>query len=264
MVMRWQEIPYPEASVRDSYVLEGTTANRKDERFVRSISEADAKAKRQSFRITSNLTDQEPLQQAYQHQTTDYSRVRGAPGSRKQAYENVEKLLPFYNKDFIVHTANQLAEDDKLNKVALLDVVPMKDETLITDVNSHRVKSMDWCCIMQIRRSLILIWPTRVIFANGQIAEYSIADKNLLYTPEVFLSDYQSIKESVLDELKSVTYDSAAVRKVVGIGETASLDDLYLEKAFEQIKSWTRSGAPQGTFSWQVDQHPRPCRSGCD
>ena len=98
--------PYPEASVRDSYVLEGTTANRKDERFVRSISEADAQAKRQSFRITSNLTDQEPLQQAYQHQT-DYSRVRGAQESRKQAYENVEKLLPFYNKDFIVHTANQ-------------------------------------------------------------------------------------------------------------------------------------------------------------
>ena len=50
--------PYPEASVRDSYVLEGTTANRKDERFVRSISEADAQAKRQSFGITSNLTDQ--------------------------------------------------------------------------------------------------------------------------------------------------------------------------------------------------------------
>ena len=42
--------PYPEASVRDSYVLEGTTANRKDERFVRSsISEADAQAKRQSL-----------------------------------------------------------------------------------------------------------------------------------------------------------------------------------------------------------------------
>ena len=69
------------------------------------------------------------------------------------------------------------------------------------------------------------------------IAEYSIADKNLLYTPEAFLSDYQTIKESVLDELKAVTYDSAAVRKVLGIGETASLDDLYLEKAFEQIKA---------------------------
>ena len=54
-------------------------------------------------------------------------------------------------------------------------------------------------------------------FANGQIAEYSIADKNLLYTPETFLSDYQSIKASVLEELKAVTYDSTAVRKVLGV-----------------------------------------------
>nr|MBU6827225.1 G5 domain-containing protein [Streptococcus oralis] len=228
--------PYPEASVRDSYVLEGTTANRKDERFVRSISEADAQAKRQSFGITSNLTDQEPLQQTYQHQT-DYSRVRGAQESRKQAYENVEKLLPFYNKDFIVHTANQLAEDDKLNKVALLDVVPMKDGTLITDVNSHKGEINRLMLHYADKTIAYLDLTYKGDFANGQIAEYSIADKNLLYTPEAFLSDYQTIKESVLDELKAVTYDSAAVRKVLGIGETASLDDLYLEKAFEQIKA---------------------------
>ena len=228
--------PYPEASVRDSYVLEGTTANRKDERFVRSISEADAQAKRQSFGITSNLTDQEPLQQAYQHQT-DYSRVSGAQESRKQAYENVEKLLPFYNKDFIVHTANQLAEDDKLNKVALLDVVPMKDETLITDVNSHKGEINRLMLHYADKTIAYLDLTYKGDFANGQIAEYSIADKNLLYTPEAFLSDYQSIKASVLEELKAVTYDSAAVRKVLGIGETASLDDLYLEKAFEQTKA---------------------------
>ena len=236
MVMRVTGDPYPEASVRDSYVLEGTTANRKDERFVRSISEADAQAKRQSFGITSNLTDQEPLQQAYQHQT-DYSRVRGAQESRKQAYENVEKLLPFYNKDFIVHTANQLAEDDKLNKVALLDVVPMKDETLITDVNSHKGEINRLMLHYADKTIAYLDLTYKGDFANGQIAEYSIADKNLLYTPETFLSDYQSIKASVLEELKAVTYDSTAVRKVLGIGETASLDDLYLEKAFEQTKA---------------------------
>ena len=101
---------------------------------------------------------------------------------------------------------------------------------------------------MQIRRLLILIWPTRRDFANGQIAEYSIADKNLLYTPEAFLSDYQSIKASVLEELKAVTYDSTAVRKVLWIGETVSLDDLYLEKAFEQTKA-ELGQEPQGAFS---------------
>ncbi|WP_419579774.1 G5 domain-containing protein, partial [Streptococcus oralis] len=228
--------PYPEASVRDSHVLEGTTANRKDERFVRTISEVDGQAKRQSFGITSTLTDQEPLQQAYQHQT-DYSRVRGAQESRKQAYENVEKLLPFYNKDFIVHTANQLAEDDKLNKVALLDVVPMKDGTLITDVNSHKGEINRLMLHYADKTIAYLDLTYKGDFANGQIAEYSIAEKNLLYTPEAFLSDYQSIKESVLDELKAVTYDSTAVRKVLGIGETASLDDLYLEKVFEQTKA---------------------------
>ena len=228
--------PYDYASVRDSSVLTGTKANRRDNRFVHYISEVEAQAKRQSFGITSNLSDQDPLEQAYQYQT-DYSQVRGAQASRKQAYENIEKLLPFYNKDFIVHTANQLAEDDKLNQVALLDVVPMKDQTLITDVNSHK---------REINR-LMLHYADKTVsylnltykgdFANGQIAEYSIAEKNLLYTPEAFLSDYQLIRDRVLDELRAVTYDSAAVRKVLGISETASLDDLYLEKAFEQTKA---------------------------
>ena len=228
--------PYDYASVRDSSVLTGTKANRRDNRFVHYISEVEAQAKRQSFGITSNLSDQDPLEQAYQHQT-DYSQVRGAQASRKQAYENIEKLLPFYNKDFIVHTANQLAEDDKLNQVALLDVVPMKDQTLITDVNSHK---------REINR-LMLHYADKTVsylnltykgdFANGQIAEYSIAEKNLLYTPEAFLSDYQLIRDRVLDELRAVTYDSAAIRKVLGISEIASLDDLYLEKAFEQTKA---------------------------
>ena len=134
--------------------------------------------------------------------------MRGAQESRKQAYENVEKLLPFYNKDFIVHTANQLAEDDKLNKVALLDVVPMKNETLITDVNSHKGEINRLMLHYADKTIAYLDLTYKGDFANGQIAEYSIADKNLLYTPEAFLSDYQSIKASVLEELKAVTYDS--------------------------------------------------------
>jgi len=112
----------------------------------------------------------------------------------------------------------------------------MKDGTLITDINSHKGEINRLMLHYADKTIAYLDLTYKGDFANGQIAEYSIADKNLLYTPETFLSDYQSIKESVLDELKSVTYDSAAVRKVLGIGETASLDDLYLEKAFEQTK----------------------------
>ncbi len=53
--------PYP---VRDSYVLEGTTANRKDERLSVLFPKADAprsQAIRSVLRITSNLTDQRAI-----------------------------------------------------------------------------------------------------------------------------------------------------------------------------------------------------------
>ena len=50
----------------------------------------------------------------------------------------MEKLLPFYNKETIVAYGNKLPDNHKLNTEYLLDVVPMKGDQIITDINSNK------------------------------------------------------------------------------------------------------------------------------
>ncbi|WP_161497755.1 hypothetical protein, partial [Streptococcus suis] len=61
-----------------------------------------------------------------------------ATPERAIAYANMEKLLPFYNKEYIVYLANKIALTDKLAQTRLLDVVPMVGNQIVTDPNSQK------------------------------------------------------------------------------------------------------------------------------
>ena len=46
--------------------------------------------------------------------------------------------MPFYNKELVVHYGNQVDSTDKLYTTELLDVVPMKDNDIITDIQANK------------------------------------------------------------------------------------------------------------------------------
>ncbi|HFM9876551.1 TPA: ZmpA/ZmpB/ZmpC family metallo-endopeptidase-related protein, partial [Streptococcus pneumoniae] len=70
--------------------------------------------------------------------TTIYNEVTGYQKSREQVYKNIEKLLPFYNRETIVKYGNLVDESSELFTKELLSVVPMKNNEVITDINKNK------------------------------------------------------------------------------------------------------------------------------
>ena len=205
----------------------------KNDQFVTStITQEEMEEKLTAMDITTSLDDTN-LNMRF----VDYGQVNNAQFDRGYSYANMEKLLPFYNKETIVSFANKIPKNHKLNKEYLLDVVPMKGDQVITDIHSNKTG---------INR-LMLHYMDNTIdyleisyqgdFVNRGIAEYSIKGLDLLYTPEAFVSDYTSILNQVLPELNKVVLDSPAMRTALGVAADTSLDELYLDTAFTQVKS---------------------------
>ena len=145
--------------------------------------------------------------------------------------------MPFYNKELVVHYGNQVDPTDKLYTTELLDVVPMKDNDIITDIQANKVAINKLMLHFADNTISYLDVTYKENFKNTQIAEYSVAGKPFIFTPEAFLSDYTKVTNQVLADLQGVEYDSAAMRKVLGIEADASLDSLYLDKEFEKVKA---------------------------
>ena len=205
----------------------------KNDQFVTStITQEEMEEKLTAMDITTSLDDTN-LNMRF----VDYGEVNNAQFDRGYSYANMEKLLPFYNKETIVSFANKIPKEHKLNKEYLLDVVPMKGDQIITDIHSNKTA---------INR-LMLHYMDNTIdyleisyqgdFVNQGIAEYRMKGLDLLYTPEAFVSDYTSILNQVLPELNKVVLDSPAMRTALGVAADTSLDELYLDTAFTQVKS---------------------------
>ena len=223
---------YKNDSITNAYAVEGIETLAEDPFASSKLSLEQAQDKLGEFGITTSLDDTNLNLYA-----VDYSKAKKVDSNRAIAYLNMEKLLPFYNKETIVAYANKLADDHKLNTNYLLDVVPMKDQQIITDIHGNKTGINRLMLHYEDNTIQYLEVTYKGDFKNKAIAEYTIKDLNLLYTPEAFLSDYSKILTKVLPELDKVTLDSAAVRTVLGINSETSLDDLYLDKAFNQVKA---------------------------
>ena len=223
---------YKNDRITNAYAVEGIETLAEDPFTSSKLSLEQAQDKLEEFGITTSLDDTNLNLYA-----VDYSKAKKVDSNRAIAYVNMEKLLPFYNKETIVAYANKLAEDHKLNTSYLLDVVPMKDQQIIMDIHGNKTGINRLMLHYEDNTIQYLEVTYKGDFKNKAIAEYTIKDLNLLYTPESFLSDYSKILTKVLPELNKVVLDSAAVRTVLGINAETSLDDLYLDKAFDQVKA---------------------------
>ena len=223
---------------RGADIKDASTAveNKKADLYAAPITQDQAREKVQSYGMTVTLNDTGQTLKANQH-SVDYTQLSQGQASRKVAYHNIEKLMPFYNKELVVHYGNQVDSTDKLYTTELLDVVPMKDNDIITDIQANKVAINKLMLHFADNTISYLDVTYKDDFKNTQIAEYSVAGKNFIFTPEAFLSDYTKVTDRVLADLQGVEYDSAAMRRVLGIEADASLDSLYLDKEFEKVKS---------------------------
>ncbi|MDO4813899.1 MAG: ZmpA/ZmpB/ZmpC family metallo-endopeptidase, partial [Gemella sp.] len=170
----------------------------------------------------------------------DYAQVKGYQASHAQAYANMEKLLPFYNRAFIVKEANKLAASDNLVTKKLLSVTPMKDAVVVSDVSGDKDA---------INKLLLHFADSSVEyrdvaykeeFKNTKIAEYKLTESGVAYTTDQFVNSYEAIVAVVKDDLSTVSYTGDEVWAALDTNVTKNetkIRELYLEERFEEVQA---------------------------
>ena len=167
-------------------------------------------------------------------QDVDYTKAAHYQETRKVAYKNIEKLLPFYNRDTIVKYGNQLSADNNLFKKELLSVVAMKNEEVVSDITSDKHSINHLLLHYKDGTSEKVSLTYHSDFAN--LAEYTIGTTGLVYTPNAFLKDYTSIINRVKNDLNTVQYDPTTLKNLLGISDNVKLTELYLDEQFAKTK----------------------------
>ena len=210
--------------------------NKKRDMFATKISEEQLTAKIASYGITVTLDDT-GVDLKGNERKVDYTTLNKAQSTRKTAYNNIEKLMPFYNKELIVKYGNKVASTDKLYTTELLDIVPMKGNEIVTDIHANKGSINRIMLHFKDNTVDYLDVTFKENFKNNQVVEYNVAGKEYIYTPEAFISDYTAIANNVLNELQSVTLTSDETKKVLGITDNAASDNLYLDREFDKVKT---------------------------
>ena len=167
-------------------------------------------------------------------QDVDYTKAAHYQETRKVAYKNIEKLLPFYNRDTIVKYGNQLSADHNLFKKELLSVVAMKNEEVVSDITSDKHSINHLLLHYKDGTSEKVSLTYHRDFAN--LAEYTIGSTGLVYTPNAFLKNYTSIIDRVKNDLTAVQYDPTTLKNLLGISDNVKLTELYLDEQFTKTK----------------------------
>ena len=199
-----------------------------------TVLEADSVKEKKDKLVSRNNTKVEDFDFTSRY-TTNYNEVTGYQQSREQVYKNIEKLLPFYNRETIVKYGNLVEDNSNLFTKKLLSVVPMKNNEVITDINKSKREINKLLLHFEGNKSQVLNVTYKDDFSK--VAEYDIANTKLMYTPNTLLHNYNNIVKAVLNDLKSVQYNSVDVRKVLDISNDIKLTELYLDEQFEKTKA---------------------------
>ncbi len=224
-------------NVKRNYVVvdvsEGNSSYQrsKDKNRIKPISEEEAKSKIEATGITADKYEiNEPVVNRLNRLTRredEYKSTQDYKVDRDLAYRNIEKLQPFYNKEWIVNQGNKLAEDSNLAKKEVLSVTGMKDGQFVTDLSD-----IDKIMIHYADGTKEEMGVTLKDSQVQQVREYSVSGLgDVVYTPNMVDKDRVKLIADVKEKLASVTYDSQDVRKIIG-----NPADLYLEESFNNVK----------------------------
>ncbi|MGU7971074.1 ZmpA/ZmpB/ZmpC family metallo-endopeptidase [Streptococcus suis] len=204
------------------------------------ITAQQAESKLSNMAITAKLTDSDYKDlNAY---SVDYNNVTDAKADYTVAYLNMEKILPFYNKELLVYYGNTIATTDKLNQVKLVDVVPMKDNAVVADLIADKASV----------NKIMLYFEDGTVeyksvayaedFKNNHIIEYDIAGMHIPYTPESFVNQNEAMVNRLVALLSPIAYESEALLKQLNPPSQAAnqttndINDMYFKSSFNRIK----------------------------
>ncbi|WP_373114562.1 SIALI-17 repeat-containing surface protein [Streptococcus sp. oral taxon 431] len=156
-----------------------------------------------------------------------YQDIQDYDSRHDQAYRNLEKLQPFYNKEWIVNQGNKLDLDHNLAKKEVVSVIAMKGQDFVTDLSVA-----DHIMVHYADKTKDVFAITSQNSGLTAIKEYKIADLDVLYTPDMLVKDRSALAKDLTSILKTVDLQSDGVYRILD-DQTTSLD-----KKVEAVKNW--------------------------
>ncbi|CAG5969694.1 zinc metalloprotease D [Streptococcus pneumoniae] len=243
-------------NVRRNYVVIGVSDGHssyqrsKDKNRIRPISEEEAKSKIEATGITADKYEiNEPVVNRLNRLTRredEYKSTQDYKVDRDLAYRNIEKLQPFYNKEWIVNQGNKLAEDSNLAKKEVLSVTGMKDGQFVTDLSD-----IDHVMIHYADKTKEIKAVHQKESKVAQVREYSIDGlDDIVYTPNMVDKNRDQLIKDIKDRLATVELISPEVRALMDKRDTSRdpnansderkngyIRDLYFEESFSETKA---------------------------
>ena len=178
--------------------------------------------------VVNTLNNIKPKADTYKD-TQDYK------ADHELAYRNIEKLQPFYNKEWIVNQGNKIPAGSKLLTTEVLSVTAMKDNEFVTelgDANRIIVHYADKT------KEIFNISPKES--QVKQVKEYSIAELGeIVYTPNIVDKERSDLISAIESKLSPVELQSDPIYQHLGRtgpNKVNAIKDLYLEESFKYVK----------------------------
>ena len=212
-------------------ISEGKQSYSRSSRW-KGISEDEAKTRiakmgitAHEYEITQHLADK--LNQAKPKADT-YKEIQDYKADRELAYRNIEKLQPFYNKEWIINQGNKIPEGSKLLTTEVLSVTGMKDGQFVTDLSDVDKIMIHYADGTKEEKSVSPKATSNV----KQVKEYGITGLgDVVYTPNMVVKDRTQLLSDVKAKLDTITLESPEVRAITG-----NVGALYLEESFAEVK----------------------------
>ena len=240
-------------NVKRNYVVVGVSDGNssyqrsKDKNRIKPISEEEAKSKIEATGISADKYEiNEPIVNRLNRLTRkedEYKTTQDYKTERDLAYRNIEKLQPFYNKEWIVNQGNKLTEGSNLLTKEVLSVTGMKDGQFVTDLSD-----IDHVMIHYADKTKEIKAVHQKESKVAQVREYSIDGLgDIVYTPNMVDKNRNQLIQNIKDRLATVELISPEVRALMGNRDRAEenteerkngyIRDLYLEESFAETKA---------------------------
>ena len=224
----WIERNYVVKDVSEgSHSFNGSRSNR-----IKEISLEEANKKIESFGITADKFEIAPLVEdklnLAKPKSDTYKEIQDYKADRELAYRNIEKLQPFYNKEWIINQGNKIPEGSKLLTTEVLSVTSMKDGQFVTDLSDVDKIMIHYADGTKEEKAVSPKATSNV----EQVKEYGITDLgDVVYTPNMVVKDRAQLLSDVKAKLDTITLESPEVRAITG-----NVGALYLEESFAEVK----------------------------
>ncbi|WP_434349914.1 SIALI-17 repeat-containing surface protein [Streptococcus sp. KHUD_014] len=243
----------------EDYYLKISSESHKTSRLAIKSIQTERIAGKEYYKVTAEATDliqrdaQKTFEEGYSYylakSRTESSAIAGVKeytyqdiqdydSRHDQAYRNLEKLQPFYNKEWIVNQGNKLDLDHNLAKKQVVSVIAMKGKDFVTDLSVA-----DHIMVHYADQTKEVFAITSQNSGLTAIKEYKIADLDVLYTPDMLVRDRSALAKELTSILKTVDLQSDGVYRILD-DQTTSLDkkveavkNWYLEESFAEVKA---------------------------